>query len=107
MACFLTPAAAALIVSSLRKKSNPGYHLEWLLLMLGGGVIMLVVDHVMAGEIVMSPPFLTALGSKAGLAGLLEEMLTTGGLMTAAIVAVWGIMVALARQPRRVSATDR
>lgn len=93
MACFLAPAAAAIITTSLRKKVPAKYHLEWLNTMLWGGVIMLIVDHFMNGEIVLYPPFLTAMQNPADIPVMLQEIATVGGAMTIAIVAVWAVMV--------------
>jgi hypothetical protein len=98
MACFIAPAAIAIITTSLKKKIAPKYHLEWLNTMLWGGVIMLVVDHIANGEIVAYPPFLTAMKNPAGISVLLREVITVGGAMTIAIVAVWAIMVAIANK---------
>jgi len=93
MACFLAPAAVAIITTSARKKVAQKYHLEWLNTMLWGGVIMLVVDHIAQGEVVLSPPFLTAMKSPADIPVILEEIATIGVAMTIAIVVVWAVMV--------------
>jgi hypothetical protein len=93
MACFLAPAATAIITTGLKKKIAPKYHLEWLNTMLWGGVIMLIVDHIANGEIVPYPPFLTAMQKANGISTMLREIITVGGLMTLAIFAVWATMV--------------
>lgn len=98
MACFLAPAAAAIITTSIKKKINPKYHLEWLMLMLWGGVVMLIVDHVASGELVFYPPFLTAMKNPADIPVMLQEIFTIGGSMTLAIIIVWAIMVYVANK---------
>ena len=96
MACFLAPAAAAIITASIKKKVPAKYHLEWLNTMLWGGVIMLVVDHIISGEVVLYPPFLTAMQNPADIPAMLMEILTVGGAMTATIILVWIVMVLFA-----------
>lgn len=92
MACFLAPAVAAIITTSVRKKVAPQYHLEWLNTMLWGGVVMLIVDHLKSGELILYPPFLTADLSK-----FWSEILKAGVPMTLAIVLIWIIMVLVTR----------
>lgn len=93
MACFIAPATVAIITTINRKKIPARYHIEWLNAMLGGGVIMLLVDHFISGEIILDLPFLTALQSPAGVIVALKEIATTGIAMTMAIFAVWLTMV--------------
>jgi uncharacterized membrane protein len=101
MACFLTPTAAAIITASIKKKVSPKYHLEWLNTMLWGGVLMLIVDHIISGEVTIFPPFLTALKSPADIPVMLREIATVGGTMTAAVIIVWAIMVLAANFAER------
>lgn len=96
MACFITPAVAAIITTSLKKKIHPKYHLEWLNLMFWGGVIMLIVDHLATGELVLYPPFLTAMKNPAEILIMLKEIITVGGTMTVAIIFTWLAMVIIA-----------
>lgn len=96
MACLIAPATVAVITTAARKKIPAKYHIEWLNTMLWGGVIMLVVDHVISGEIVFYPPFLTAMRSPADTAVMLKEIATTGVAMTIAIFIAWMTMVAIA-----------
>ena len=93
MACFLAPAAAAIVTTSIRKKIPKNYHIGWLNSMLWGGVIMFAVEHYIHGEIVLFPPFLTALKSPADTLVMLKEIATIGSSMTAVIIVVWAIMV--------------
>lgn len=93
MACFVAPAAMAAIATGVRKKVPAKYHIEWLIAMLWGGVVMLVIDHIMNGEIVFYPPFLTALKNPTDIATMMKEIVTVGGAMTAAVFVIWSVMI--------------
>lgn len=93
MACFTVPMSLAIIIGALRKKIPASYHIDWLLLLLSGGVASLIVDHVAQGEIVPYPPFFTALSSSASTATMFQEMATIGVAMTAMCVMVWSALV--------------
>jgi hypothetical protein len=93
MACFLAPATAAIITTTVRKKIAPKYHLDWLNAMLWGGVIMLAVEHIAHREVVLYPPFLTAMQNPNDIPVMLHEIAIVGGSMTIAIVLVWAAMV--------------
>jgi hypothetical protein len=101
MACFIAPAATAIITTGLKKKIAPKYHLEWLNTMLWGGVIMLIVDHIANGEIVPYPPFFTAMQKANGIQTMLKEIVTVGGLMTIAIFTVWVVMILVTNRAHR------
>jgi len=91
MACFVVPTAAAIVTTVMGKKIPEKYHMDWLNSMMWGGVVMLAVEHIAHGEVVLYPPFLTA-----GFHEVLPEMLRVGVPMTLVIVAIWGVMVAVA-----------
>ena len=93
MACFIAPAVAAIVTTSAGKKVSKKYHIEWLNAMLWGGVIVLVIEHIVHGEVVLYPPFLTAIKSYVDTVTMLKEIATVGTSMTVAIVVVWIIMV--------------
>lgn len=93
MACFLTPATAAIITHTVKKKIPPKYHPEWLLSMFWGGVVMLVIEHISHKEIVIWPPFLTAMQNPANIPQMLQEIITVGGSMTGAIILIWIILL--------------
>lgn len=93
MACFVAPATTAIVTTVLGKKIDSKYHIEWLNFMLWGGTIMLMVEHVISGEIVFHPPFLSALENPADTAFMIHEIITIGIPMTVTIVAVWIAMV--------------
>jgi len=95
MVCFLAPMGLAIITTALRKKIPETYKISWLNIMLWGGVLMLAVEHIAHEEVVLYPPFLTAMENPADIPVMLQEIATIGGTMTIAIVSVWGMLVAL------------
>lgn len=98
MACFITPLAAAILLSVLERvvPSLRG-RMGLLRLLMWGGAVGLVADHVVNGELVPWPPFLTGWSPAAGLYPLLEEILLSGGLITVSISAFWGITLLIPR----------
>lgn len=116
MACFVAPAGVAVVTTVVRKvvekremASAKTSHdaqahadrvvgkwtrrLGWLNTMLWGGTIMLVLDHLLSGELRPWPPFLTALETPGQAGELLREIAVVGGSMTAAVFVAWVIMV--------------
>ena len=67
--------------------------------MLWGGTIMLIVDHVINGELTWRFPFFTALGVEGGAATMLREMLTVGVPMSVVLTLVW-VVYALIKERR-------
>lgn len=57
--------------------------------MLWGGTVMLIVDHIINGELSWSFPFFTALNETGGVSVFLNELLTVGVPMSLAITAFW------------------
>ena len=119
MACFLVPAAEAVVVTAtyiaVKKKEHkietPKFaegktlveqpkkitwsrKLSWLLSMLWGGVLLLAFEHLWHGEIQPFAPFLTAMASKEATGEMLYEMSTVGVAMAACTTAVWGLVCA-------------
>ncbi len=116
MACFVAPATVAIVTTITRKvvEKKEGksaaqrpegttskvvgkwtQRLGWLNTMLWGGALLLALEHVWHGELVPWPPFLTAMQSPDQVGPMLREIATYGTAMTAAIIAVWGLMVLL------------
>jgi len=96
MACFLVPAAEAIVASTIAKLSGErakAWKLHWLNRMLWGGVLLLAVEHIWHGEVVPWPPFLTAMQNPADIPVMLYEMATIGGAMSAVITLTWILMV--------------
>jgi hypothetical protein len=94
MACFIVPMSLAIGIGAIRKKIPASYHISWLLMLLGGGVAALALEHIAHEEIVLYPPFLTAMSSPADVSAMLYEMATIGSAMLIACVVIWIIMVA-------------
>jgi hypothetical protein len=83
----------AIIFGALRKKIPASYHINWLIMLLGGGVAALAVEHIAHQEIVPYPPFLTAMNSPAQTAVMLNEITILGSVMAIACVGIWITMV--------------
>jgi len=96
MACFIAPMSVAIVTTIFRKKIPEALKIGWLNIMLWGGVIMLAVEHIAHEEVVLYPPFLTAMNNPADIPVMLQEMATVGGTMTIAILLTWIVMVVLA-----------
>lgn len=84
MACFLAPLSTAIAVTSVKKKIPKRYHIEWLLMMLWGGVAWLIPEHIYHGEVVMYPPFFTA-----GFSEITSEVVKVGVPMVVPVVIIW------------------
>lgn len=93
MACFIAPMSLAIVTTVFRKKIPESLHIGWLNIMIWGGAIMLAVEHIAHGEIILYPPFLTAMQTPSEIPVMLQEMAVVGGSMTIAIVFVWALLV--------------
>ena len=115
MACFMVPAAEAVVttiaakVIKKREKSAESENkissgteaprikmsekLGWLNMMLWGGSILLMFEHIWHGEVVPWFPFLTAASSPEDTSEMLHEMATVGVTMAVTVTAVWVCMV--------------
>ena len=71
--------------------------------MLWGGVAMLVIEHIAHREVVLYPPFLTAMQTPAEIPVMLQELVTVGGTMTIAIVCIWLVLVAIVSRMPQIS----
>ena len=118
MACFLVPAAEAVITTiaakAMKSKSKEvsakisfaensveeatkiefSTKLGWLNKLLWGGSALLAFEHVWHGEIIPTFPFLTAVQT-GETAEMLGEMFSTGTTMAVLITAVWFGMLAV------------
>ena len=119
MACFVAPAAVAVVTTVVqrvvrRKEAAAAgradmaigkwtQRLRWLNTMLWGGSALLALEHVWHGEVVLRPPFLTAVETPGGVGSMFHEMFTYGLTMTAVVVAAWGIMVGVAELRSRAT----
>jgi len=102
MACFVVPLAQAVATSIYRKHSQKSesisifsQQLPKLETMLYGGSAMLIVDHAIAGEIMPSFPFFSALLTEGGAMEMLREMLTVGLPMSIFVTLIWGCICAV------------
>ena len=118
MACFLVPAAEAvvttIITKTVKKKEREleanlsgaaeakadeapriklSQKLSWLNIMLWGGSLLLMLEHIWHGEVVPWFPFLTAMSDPADASEMFHEMMTVGTSMAGLITLVWGIML--------------
>jgi hypothetical protein len=103
MACFIAPMATGIITTIFRKKIPAALKISWLNIMLWGGVAMLAIEHIAHGEVVLYPPFLTAMQNPADIPVMLQELATVGGTMTIAIVLLWAILVAVTSRMTHLS----
>jgi len=113
MACFLVPAAEAVITTITKRvvakkeqealesgistdeegKVSLSRKLSWLNNMLWGGSALLLFEHVWHGEVVPWFPFLTNAADAADRAEMFSEMATSGVGMAALVSLVWAGMV--------------
>lgn len=120
MACFLVPAAEAVVVTAvacgLKAKEKKAVTLEssarsdvaeaveeikvalstklmWLSYLLWGGCLLLCFEHVWHGEVVPWFPFLTAAADPAEAAVMLSEMRSVGGVMAIEVTVIWALIV--------------
>ena len=98
MACFIAPMSLAIVTTVFRKKIPEALHIGWLNIMIWGGAIMLAVEHIAHGEIILYPPFLTAMQTPAEIPVMLQEMAVVGGTMTITIVLIWILMVIVSQK---------
>ncbi len=109
MACFIIPAAEAVIVAAaakiLEKKEEAVIEKEGFVLtepfscklkrlnrLLCGGSGILIFEHLWHGEIQPSFPFLTAINNPSDIAEMVHEMSTVGVAMSLFVTAVWSIL---------------
>jgi hypothetical protein len=86
------------VTTVFRKKIPETLHIGWLNIMLWGGVVMLAIEHIAHEEVILYPPFLTAMQTPAQIPVMLQEMATIGGSMTIAIVCIWAAIVLLTQK---------
>ncbi len=118
MACFLVPVGEAIVTTVVQKvmekrEKKSGVvktgktgltwskRLSWLNKMLWGGSLLLTLEHVWHGEIIASPPFLTAMQNPENTAAMLHEIATFGVTMAVVVTAIWGVMILVAELKAR------
>lgn len=101
MACFLAPMAEAIGTSivqrTVSREKAERWKLSWLNKLLWGGVALLAVEHIWHGEVVLWPPFLTAMQNPEEIPVMLKEIAIIGVPMAVVVTLVWAILVAVAR----------
>ena len=105
MACFIAPMSIGIVTTIFRKKIPENLKIGWLNMMIWGGAIMLAVEHIAHEEIVLYPPFLTAMQTPAEIPVMLHEMAVVGGTMTIAIVSIWAVMVYIYNKKSEIQKT--
>ncbi len=123
MACFIVPAAEAVITTAVTKvlqakecssetvqisldgstvaeavKTPFSQKLKWLNHLLWGGSGLLAFEHIWHGEVVPWFPFLSAAGNPADAMEMLQEMSTAGVTMAVLVTAVWGGMLVVSNR---------
>ena len=81
--CYTIPLAAAIITTTLWRRSK-GPRTWWLNLMLYGGALFGIVDHIWHGELFL-------------ISESVAEDLSLGLVITATVFACWGIILALSK----------
>ena len=98
MCCFIVPMVEAVAVS-IYHKVNPSSAVKAkvpaLEKMLWGGTVMLIIDHIISGELSWRFPFFTALGQTGGWEVMWHEVLTVGVPMAVVVTAVWAVYAVL------------
>ena len=103
MACFITPMITGIFTTIFRKKIPAALKIGRLNLMIWGGIAMLVVDHIANGEIILYPPFLTAMQNPTEIPIVIQEIIVIGGTMTLAIIILWACLVAITLRMAHIS----
>ena len=114
MACFIVPLVQAAATSVYRKlnakriaspdSSALMRNVPALEKMLWGGSVMLIVDHIINGELTWRFPFFIALEKVGGGEVMLKEMLPVGVPMSVIVTACWAVY-SLVRERRHKVAT--
>ena len=99
MSCFLVPLAQAVVTSAYRKFNSKSisesasikHHIAALEKMLRGRSVMLIVDHILSGELSWRFPFFTAFNEVGGAEVFFRELLGVGVPMSLAISVVWAV----------------
>ena len=99
MSCFIVPLTQAIATTAYRKynakkieapEASPLMRqIPALEKMLWGGSVMLIVDHIINGEVTWRYPFFTALTETGGSGVMLREMLTVGLPMSVVLTLLW------------------
>ncbi len=103
MCCFFVPTAeAAVLVASafvLGKSGrvfaqNAAFHCRRLSFLLFGGSLLLAIEHLWHGELIFSPPFITAMKSAEDTEVMIHEIATVGVAMAVLVTAAYAVFAA-------------
>ena len=111
MSCFIVPLVQAVATTAYRRHHAQTLaggnflkrQIPALEKMLWGGTLMLIVDHVINGELTWRFPFFTALDQAGGGLVMLREMLTVGVPMSLVLTFAW-VVWAYWKEKRNVHA---
>lgn len=102
MGCFTVPVATALVTTAVKKSLKKGTgknpfiaRLGWLQSMMLGGGFLLAIEHIYHGEVIFTPPFLSAVRD-GNVAEMLHEIATVGVAMTGLVIVAWVALVSIA-----------
>ncbi len=113
MACFTIPLAEAIVVTAVKtlalrrntdkliseskkqKIASIREKISTLEKMLYGGSFLLAIEHIYHGEVVLYPPFLTAMNTPEEIPAMLHEMATVGVGMAVLTTLAWGVMTGI------------
>ncbi len=98
MCCFLVPLVQAAATTAYRKRhaefikesASVQHEIPALEKMLWGGSVMLIIDHILNGELMWRFPFFTAL-EQGGIGVFLHELLRVGLPMSIGLTLVWAV----------------
>ena len=108
MACFIVPVGEAVVTTVIqkvveKKEKKHGMkevkkrvlswsqRLRFLNGLLWGGSMLLAFEHIWHGEVVLWPPFLTAMRNPADISPMLREMATVGSGMAIFVTFIWAV----------------
>ena len=111
MCCFLVPLVEAAATTAYRKHNAESiresvsvkHEVPALEKMLWGGSIMLIIDHILNGELMWQFPFFTAL-EQGGIGVFLRELVGVGVPMAIGLTLVWAVYAIFKTRKRSVLA---
>ncbi len=112
MCCFIVPLVQAAATTAYRKRHADAiqasvsvkHEIPALEKMLWGGSVMLIVDHIVNGELMWRFPFFSALATEGGAGVLLHELICVGLPMSATLTLVWSVYALLKTRKRNALA---